>query len=371
MDQTTPRSVLRRKIGAHDGSASPADGPPALLFTALARLAERRFGLALTLRSGSVSELTAAEVIDTLPDQPLLLTLDGPEAAQGLAVLDQGACSALGELAALGSLALRPAPARRPTRTDALMVAELLDAALDDFDGRSAGTDHWRWTSDFRYAAHLADPRPLPLLLEEPGYRLLGLDLAFGPGDQRDGRLWLVLPSRGRPVAPAVGPADAAPDEAKGAWRSALAGAVAPASVDLSAVLARVSLPLAQVLDLSAGQSLVLPDQAVALVRLEAAGGLLVGIARLGAAGGHRALRLQALADGDAGPPPPPAPWPSRLVEAADQPLARAAAADSRPPSGERADGRPPAADGPSPAPVGTSGQGDTLPPGATLARSA
>lgn len=324
-------ALIRRKIVAHGPPPPQADGPLPLLFTACARVAERRFALPLALSASSLCDRTSAEIVETLPDQPLMLTMDGPRGGLGLAVLDQGAFAAWGEVLAIGALSPAAPPVRRPTRTDAILIADLLDAILGDFDDQTADQEDRTWSSGFRYSAHLADPRPLALMLEEPAYRVLRLEMTFGT-DGRRGEMQLFLPARGRADAPDRAVVISGPDPMEvdpARWQADLAARLAATETDLVAVFARVTLPLSEVFAMVPGQSLVLPPEALDRVQIEGPGESLVCLARLGQVQGQRAvcLRMEAVA---AQPPLAPPVTPTLLISAADQPLQRAPAPGAR-----------------------------------------
>ena len=337
MDVTDSPLILARKIAAHRPGAAEVFSPDRALFTAFAREAERKLQLPLLPVLLTDQQRTGAEIAETLPEHALIALLDGPGDTTGLVVLDPGTLSALTEMMTIGQLG-RASPARRPTRTDAALVAGLLDAALAGFDQMIAADPCRVWGAGFRYAAHLADARPLGLILDEPGYRCLSLDLAFGgeppEGQGRQGRVTLAFPARGRGHAPdkagnqsGLPPADHAEDAAL--FSAALGRVVDAVTAEVTAVLARVTLPLADFLALETGQSLTLPLQAVARIQVEGADGRLICLAELGQGNGQRALRLD-LHDGLADPPIAPPVGGAQIVAASDQPLLRAPAPSER-----------------------------------------
>lgn len=357
-------TVLERKIGAHRPRAAVPSGPEQILFTAFSRIAEQRLSLPLGLVSASFGERTPPEIADTLPDQALIALLDGPGDATGAAILDPGGLSALIESMTLGEVGPTAAPPRRPTRTDAAMVSGLIDALLGLFDSLIASDPAAVWTQGFRYGSHLPDPRPLGVLLDDPSYRVLRLDLTFGPGNGRSGSLSLILPARGRgrAAAPDGAATGAAPDAVAAAgspaqeaeaFGAALHRAVHAVQAEISATLARVTLPLADFLMLEAGQSLTLPAEALRTVLVEGADGQLLCLARLGQGGGQRALRLDFADAEEAAPPIAPPVAPAEIVTPADQPLQVAPASGIR-------ENRTATADAPLHTPAATTATADT-----------
>jgi len=329
-------TLLERKIAAARPRGDPlAMTPERAVAAALARAADKMVEMPLAVLRTAVVLQTAAEIVETLPDQSLLAMLDGPKEALGLAVLGSGTVAALIEMMTLGRLSPGAPPARRPTRTDAAMVAGFLDAALAELESLLAEEVDVTWAGGFRYASHLADARPLGLMLDERSYRVFSLTLGFGTpagadGPPRRGEVTLVFPAKGRGAAPVPG-AKAADAQARVAleqsrdasWDAALERAIMDTQTELRAVLGRIVLPLSDVLKLEAGISLPVPMAALQMVRVEAGGDVLLCLAHLGQGGGRRALRLYDPAETDAAGGAA-APVASELVPASAQPLHRA-----------------------------------------------
>lgn len=324
MDSADSLSLLERKIAAHRPRPAPdQSGPEQLLFTAFAREIERKLGLHLRAGAHRSHQRASAEIVEMIPEQALICLLDGPGEAAGVLVMDGGCLSALIEMMTLGEIRPGAPQPRRPTRTDAAMVAGLVDAMLDGFDRLLAADPAISWAGGYRYGSHLADARPLALVLDEPAYRMLTLDLSFDDGDRR-GTLGLILPALGRTAIPA--PPTSAEEEAVApdtAFADELARTVDGVQADLHAVLARIAVPLTDFLALETGQSLTLPADALRHVQIEGADGRLLGLASLGQGGGQRVLRLDPPSATDAPPIAPPVAV-AVVVAASDQPLHRA-----------------------------------------------
>lgn len=300
-------TLIGRKIAA----AAPASDPARIacekaLHTAFARAAERQMHLPLRMPALDELHLSGAEITEILPESALLLMLHGPQEGLGLMALSPAALAALIEMMTLGRVADHPPPARRPTRTDAAMVSGFTDMVLAECDSLFAATDDWRWTGGFRQGGHLPDPRPLGLMLEEPAYLVFRMSLAFGlprgpEAEVRTGEVLLALPAAdhgrqplSRTVAAGRDGQDM-PGEAE--WARGLERAILPAEAEVRAVLARVTLTLADVLRIEAGQSLALPGATLGTVRLEGADSGLICLGQLGQGQGRRALRLGPSAD--------------------------------------------------------------------------
>lgn len=295
-------SVLRRKAAA--GRVEPATGVEPVTHRAfrqaLGRAAQAVPGLDLRITALTEVRYTLAEVLELPPERALLAMVEGPGEGLGLMVLAPVVLTTLIEVQTMG----RPAPglpvARRPTRTDAAMAAGLIDRVLAALAEALEDTPDRTWTAGFRYASYLDDARPLDLLLDDAPFRVFRATVAFAP--EREGQVILALPAAGRALAPAspaaaVGPAPPPPPATL-----AEAGLAVPA--ELTAVLHRLTLPLAAVLALKPGDTLALPGAALERIALEGLDGRGLGEGKLGQNRGNRAVRL-ALLPGAASTPPP------------------------------------------------------------------
>jgi flagellar motor switch protein FliM len=288
-------SVMRRKIAA--GMADRGDGVPGAdrgWRLALARAARDQLKLPLEVNSLSLTQLSLAELLELPPERALIALLQGPADGVGLLVLAPAALAAMIEVQTVGRVGSTPLAPRRPTRTDAAMVAEMLDAALCGLEDVLAEEADLIWAGGFRYASFLDDPRPLGLLLEDIPYKLLHAQVTLGQGNRAGGVL-LALPAEGRGARPRV-TASAALAEAQAgpAFAEALAAQIETAEAILDAVLSRVSLPLARVLDLKVGEVLTLPRASIDRLCFVGLDGRSLSEGRLGQQRGMRAIRLMA-----------------------------------------------------------------------------
>ena len=128
MDQ----GVIRRKLAGapRDGQAAPViGGAERALPLAMARAARDGFGLALDCPLVRPHRYSLTEVLDLPGDRALIVLLQGPREALGLLVLDADMLSGLIEAQTLGKVMAQAPPPRKPTRTDAAMVAGFTDSA--------------------------------------------------------------------------------------------------------------------------------------------------------------------------------------------------------------------------------------------------
>ena len=300
MEAARAASVLQRKAAAGRAPSDPfAMSPGKALRLALTRAAQEQMALPLRVSALEEGRMTLADLPEALEERALLAVLEGPGEALGLMALSQPLLATLIEMQTMGRLGSAPPAPRRPTRIDAAISAEFVDAVLAGFEADLAGQEAAGWAAGFRYASFLDDPRPLGLILEETEYRSFRLDLDLGaPGAGRAGGLLLALPAKGRRPRPAARPeaedAGTTPAEAaaEAEWAERVERMAMAAPVPVEAVLARLALPLSAVMALHPGSVIPIALEALEALRLEGPGGTLIAGARLGQHRGFRALRI-------------------------------------------------------------------------------
>lgn len=288
-------AVLRAKLRGRQGGAG-ADGgasdPCAITQAwplALARAAAEGAGLDLRLPRWGSRRRSLAELVEDLPDRPLATLVDRPGGGLGAFVMSADLAAAMVETQTLGRLGSQPAPLRPPTPVDAALAADVIDRTLSRLEAAAALEAEGAWAAGYRYATFLAAPHTLPRLLEDQPYRCFWAEVDCGvPG--RRGSALLALPA-GAPARASAG-SEVSADAADLVFAAALRAEVEAAAVTLEAVIARVALPLSQVMALAPGEVLRLPGAAVDRVDLLASGGVRVAGGKLGQTRGLRALRL-------------------------------------------------------------------------------
>lgn len=315
---TGEAGIIRRKLAAGRGAA--VEGGPGAdrgWRVALARAARDCLKLGLEVERLSIQRVALAEVLERPPERALLAVLEGPGDAIGVMMLAPEVMQSMVEMLTLGRVGSGAVSTRRPTRTDAAMLAPMIDAALVDLEGTLAQEADLIWAGGWRYASFLEDARPLGLMLEDEPYRLIETEVSLAQG-ARSGRVLLALPAEGRGSLPDLLPTTAEDEATHGpAFAAALAEKVSASECCLNAVLARVSLPLSRIMGLSAGDVLALPSAQLDHVLFEGLDGRAVAEGRLGQNRGMRALRLEGAPRQSAGQPPTPI--------AAGQPLRQSA----------------------------------------------
>lgn len=283
-------SILRRKLAAAR-VPEPEGGPGAdrSWRMALGRAARDAVRLALDVQSLDVQKQGLSEVLEDIPERALISVLQGPGETLGVLVMTPDVLSSILESQTIGRVNRTPPAPRKPTRTDAAMTAGFIDAALAGLEQALLDEADLSWAGGFRYGSHLEDARPLGLLLEDREYRVLTAQVSLGLG-QRSGQILLALPAEGPRLA--VEP----PRENEGAvvhaFAEALAERVDGASCMMLATLARVSLTLGDITELTEGMVLPLWNASIERIRLEGLDGRILGEGRLGQNRGMRAVRL-------------------------------------------------------------------------------
>lgn len=192
----------------------------------------------------------------------------------------------------MGRCGTQAAVARKPTRTDAAMLSPLADLALANLEESLSDDADLVWTSGFRYASFIEEARSLALLLEDAQYRTVTARIALAQG-ARAGDMVLALPADGRGPKPQSKPRKPSQAPSGAEFAQALAARVDMAACTLDAVLARVSMPLADILALQADHVLPLPDATLENLRFDGLDGRKVAEGKLGQHRGMRAVRLQ------------------------------------------------------------------------------
>ena len=283
--QDQEKVIHRKARPPRDGCESRAMSSAKALRLSLARAADTLFDLALTVATVEQQRMTLGGIDEGLQDDGLILLLDGAGGARGAVLLDQQMMAALIEVQTTGRVRKGQAQPRPPTRTDAAMMAPLVDALMDGIDAEmSAEVDGYQ-PRGFCFGDRVDDLRSLALTLDAPDYDHFRVIVDLGPG-AKTGQLDLMLPVRADP------PKRPATTDRTTRDTTRMSDVVLGAPIVLDAVLARVTLPLSEACAFEPGQTLPLDRETLTETRLVAAGGHLVAEARLGQIHGWRALCL-------------------------------------------------------------------------------
>lgn len=291
-------SIIRRKVAAV--KAEMAEGGPGAdraWRLALARAARDGLRVALEVVSLTLDRRSLGEVMDLPPERSLIAVLEGPGEALGAIMLAPAVLTGLIEAQTIGRVKAGEVMPRKPTRTDAAMVAGVIDAALTALEVALAEEADLVWAGGFRYASFLDDPRPLGLILEDAPFKVLRAEISLA-GGARQGEVLLVLPAEGRGTRPVERPGEMIEEDHGPAFTQGLAERVVGSVCRLDGVLARLTLPLSEVMGLVEGAVLVMPQAGLDRISLEGLDGRRVAEGRLGQNRGMRAIRLNEATQG-------------------------------------------------------------------------
>ncbi|PYG25577.1 FliM/FliN family flagellar motor C-terminal domain-containing protein [Pelagimonas varians] len=259
--------------------------PSKALRRALSRTADVLWDLALVTQGVSVEMHDQDGVIDGLGQKDLLVLLDGPDGALGIASIEREIMTGVIEVQTIMQVTQMPVDDERVlTPTDAAMMAPLLDGTLEKL---VSNLDHHPLCAQlegYRFGAMIEDARAASLLLDASSYRTFRaeVDLALG---RRKGALSITLPERVHTHKDTSNPDGT---EAPGPHEE-LIGKI-PARLDT--ILTRLTMTLAQARELKPGDLLPLPPDVLDRVELIAGRGQVIAKGRLGQLHNQRAVRL-------------------------------------------------------------------------------
>ncbi|QGX98478.1 FliM/FliN family flagellar motor switch protein [Roseovarius faecimaris] len=288
MQQNDGLSIIHKKARvAREDFDARAMSPAKALRLAFAQAAEERLDMAFTVTMLEQTKVSTAALVEELSDDALLILLDGAEGARGAAILDTQVVAALIEMQVTGAVREGEARARLYTRTDAAMMAPLLDAGLAGADALLEAEQEGYAGGHFRFGDKVEDARVLSLALQGREFDLFRMTVSIGNG-AKSGMLSLALPVRPVPSARATGGLSSPSRPA-----SSLKTLAMEAPVTLNAVLSRMRRPLNEICALQPGMLLPVSPDAIAQAELVVRPRYLVAEGRLGQLGGMRAIRIR------------------------------------------------------------------------------
>lgn len=283
--QTAMAQMATRHRVAAAEQAAAFDGA---LRSAFARMANDWPGLGAQVLRVTHRAISVAEVADFIEPGMFLAMLDGVGDNLGVALICPTLLSGLVEGVATGRVVAASSMFRQPTRTDAALLAPMIDVLLRQISDRCSALPLGHGVQGFVYGSFLHDPRPLPLLLEDGRFRLLSFDVALGQGAIR-GTLALILPDG--QIVPSQVSRGISLDNTQ-TWTHLMQHAVNASPTQLDVVLFQSQLSLSTALSLGPGDTLCIPLGALEALSLRALDGTCLGTGRLGQARGQRAVRL-------------------------------------------------------------------------------
>lgn len=291
MSDTTPTSALRRKaqVGKQQYQARSMTALRAMRLS-LAKVAEDEFDLALAVIGLTQTQAVANEVIDAQGEGALLLLLDTPNGGPGAALLDAGFVDALVQQQTMGQVfePLESDPPRSVTRTDSALIGPFLDLMFRRAGGMPDVEDDRRLLTGVRYGAYMPVPRLMTLALEAPVYHHFSITVDLATG-KRQGRLDLLLPHA--LAAQDLGHAGLG-EQPSSPCSKTVSPVVMKLKAHLNVALCRKTMPLSELTELSVGDRLTLPVEALGVAEILTLDGRKVGQGKLGQVDGKRALRL-------------------------------------------------------------------------------
>ncbi len=281
-------SVLQRKaqVGNHEHQARSMTVPKALRI-ALAKVADRSFEMALAVIGVAQERWSGDEIESKMEADKLLLLLDGPSCATGGAVFDNTLVSALVQQQTTGRVSGTPPGDRKMTATDAALCAPLLDGLFQMAHGFLETQEDRDILPSYKFGARAENPRLFGLAMGEAEYHVLRLTIDIAAGTAQS-TLCLVLPVP-EPKLDLL--ADSSETDA-GFGGATLERSVMGLNAELSAVLCRVRLTLAEISKLKPGDALQVPSEAFDKVELLSIEGRRIGEGAMGQVDGHRAMML-------------------------------------------------------------------------------
>lgn len=231
--------------------------------------------------------MSLAELVEMTEPGTFLALLQAPDDGMGMAWLCPGLLAALVEAQTTGQVLAMPpgdAPPRLPTRTDAALIAPMIDNFLHQVSERCAELPEAGLLGGYAYGSFLEDSRPMGVVLEDVEYELFSMQVALAQGAVTG--TWTLVVPRPQADKPCADKDDAAE------WEDRLNDTVSRSAVALNAVLCRLKLTLNEALALQKGDILRVPESALETLGLSALGGAQVASGRLGQARGFRAVRL-------------------------------------------------------------------------------
>lgn len=286
-DNVLVAMATRHRVAAAQDRAMFASG----LRVAFGRMAAECPGLDCVVQNVVIREGALAEVLELIETGAFLALLEGQGDRMGLLMACPMVMSAMIEAQTTGRVDPTPPLIRKPTRTDAALIAPMIDAFLRRAEQRCAELPQAALMSGHAYGSYLDDPRPLGLMLEDGVFHILHLRVSLGFG-AKEGDWIVVLPD---PVQDTPSQTDAQTEaEADRDWQERLTVAVGHSEVLVHAMLGRIHITLTEALRLRPGDILRLPDSALESLTLESITHAPLGVGRLGQARGQRAVRLTA-----------------------------------------------------------------------------
>lgn len=261
------------------------------LRVAFGRMCSEYPGLDGVVQGIDIQEASLPEVLDLAEPGMFFALLEGTGERMGLLMVCPDVLAGLIEAQTTGKVDAEPATPRKPTRTDAALLAPMIDLFLRLAEQRCTALEEEKQISGYGYGSFLDDPRPLGLMLDEIGYRVMKFGVSLGYGAKSGNWIFVLPNAQDDPKAAEMG---ASGDTQAAEWEQKLEVVVTESPVVLDTILCRISVSLTEAMRLRPGDVLRIPDTALETMSLENIENQALGVGRLGQARGQRAIRLTA-----------------------------------------------------------------------------
>jgi len=249
----------------------------------LARAAVERFQLPASVIGAKQSGRRQEFLAEGLDEARLYLLFVADDQRIACLAMESGLVAAVVQKQTIGEISPDPPPMRKFTDTDAAIVAPLAEEMLARGVHLVEEPEDKARLSGYEFLSRAGGPGALSLSLVQDAYDVFDLTVEFG-GGVRQGVISLFLPAQ---TAKSDSTAE---HSAEGAAKLADASGVLRA--ELTAVLARLHLPLSELSSLVEGQELPLLSARLERIAMQAIDRSWVATGRLGQCGGMRAVRL-------------------------------------------------------------------------------
>ncbi|CAN0599295.1 unnamed protein product, partial [Ectocarpus sp. 12 AP-2014] len=275
-------SVLKRKLAPRLAKALADCAVETLLRKTMPRDADTLFSLDLIVDEVEFSATDKDSLIKGLTEPELVYRLTNDKGAGGLCIVSPELLAGLIEIQLYGYVSKSEVVERRPTRTDGIVAASLVDAwmttalAVAELEGMEPLP-----FEGFKRGEGVLDQRNAGLLIEPVRYTKMSVKMTLGD-EAKTGMLHLAWPERVQ--------IEGSEERLSKQMQRRLVDIEAP----LKVILTRLSLPMERVRGLAVDDLINVPVDALVSVKLEGIDGTPVCTGRLGQVNGMRAVRLNA-----------------------------------------------------------------------------
>jgi len=277
-------AALMRKLSAGQGENGTASRPILrALRLALARAAGDRLSLPLSVIGARQSTREPGDLDGSVEEGWLLLLFTSDHGGPAGFCLDPGFVSAIVQTQTIGEVLGDPPQPRLFTDTDAAMTAPLIEEVLLKAQKLVETPEDTGSFQGYEYSARLVDLRSLTLALIDEVYRVFDLTVELAEG-ARQGRICVLLPDH-----PKIADEETTEDADHGPRLDQAAGVI---RAELQAAICRMTLPLAELSSLRAGDLLPLTGARLDRTEITTIDRARLAVGRLGQCGGMRAVRI-------------------------------------------------------------------------------